>query len=1121
MSATTQDSPANALDPPPRSPRQIVERAIAHLDHVLPAQAPILNFVHHNTLHGYQHLPFEQALAEAEQLTGIRAYLPEEEFRKLYQADRITDADLDAVFARRPELQAESVLVRAGDREIHRGEVFRVALVHGVEGLSLNQLIWRIEEFDLTRRFQPDVPGTARQRLLDAAPRESMTEGGESRALEDLWHACLEGFRLPDFDLHPEELVDLPLNLAKSLLARFKTEGADDREGPVVHQRMQAEAAALIERLCADVGEGITVRGLLRVFTGQDLFDRVRPILIRLSAAHLDEGLAAWPLPDRAEGLYPAWRRLAGSDLVWTFAGLSGWRAALARWPEDAVDAIVAELRRLSIPEARWEGYLTRLALELPGWSGMVNWRQHHAGYPANRDTRVALADYLALRLCLDSLWIDQICRETWDLEGTWPALRAYLLSHPAEALVRHALYEGRLPEYLASPARALVERGIIPSPPATLLPGESAARGWGVKAPWDALADMVWTWQHSPVAARPGTHTVHGSAWRLFRLAQHLGLSGGELRALTLEELETLLVALDELSLSLRGALWQCAYEHHYRDKLINALANNHGRWADSEQRPQAQIVFCIDDREEGIRRHLEELNPHIETLGAAGFFGVAMNWRGLDDREVTPLCPVVVTPAHEVREIPRPGAESRLALHNQRRALQGRLRALYHGIRRNLLSAAPSIAVLAPGALLTLAGKVFAPTRQARLAEAATLALVPAVPTQVAIDATDDGAPATPERPRLGFTDAEQADRVAALLRNIGLTAQFAPLVVLMGHGSMSQNNPHLGAYDCGACGGRHGGPNARTFAAMANRPAIRALLAERGISIPADTWFVGAEHNTCDEHITFYDRIDLPTSAEQALVELQRDLDRACALSAHERCRRFASAPREPMPARALRHVVERSKDFSQARPELGHATNAAALVGRRSMSQGVFLDRRAFLVSYNPTQDPSGTVLEGILLAVGPVGAGINLEYYFSTVNNERLGCGTKTPHNVTGLFAVMEGASSDLRTGLPRQMIEIHEPLRLQIVVEARTDVLAAIHGRQPGLRELIGNEWVQVIAKDPDTGEFSIFDPERGFAPWAGPVRPLPQRARSGDWYRGHTEPLSPALIGEARTGTL
>ncbi len=84
--------------------------------------------------------------------------------------------------------------------------MFRAALVHGVEALSLNQLIWKIEEFDITGRFQPDVPATARQRLLDAARREGRAEGGEPWMLEDLWHACLEGFQLSDFDLHPEDL---------------------------------------------------------------------------------------------------------------------------------------------------------------------------------------------------------------------------------------------------------------------------------------------------------------------------------------------------------------------------------------------------------------------------------------------------------------------------------------------------------------------------------------------------------------------------------------------------------------------------------------------------------------------------------------------------------------------------------------------------------------------------------------------------------------------------------------------------------------------------------------------------------------------------------------------------
>ncbi|MDQ5910192.1 MAG: uncharacterized protein QG599_2288 [Pseudomonadota bacterium] len=1122
MTATAHfPSPPDAAPP---TPCQIVEHAIAHLDHLLPGQAPILNFVHHNTLHGYQHLPFEQALAEAEQLTGIRAWLPEAEFRKRYWEGRIDDADWEAVFAQRPTLHPEATLALIGDRAIPRSEVLRISLIHGVKALTPSQLVWQMEELDATCRFQDDVPETVRQRLLKTAGQDS------GAALEDLWGACLDAFELPAASLHPEDLVDLQLNLAKSLLARFRTENSGNVEGPVVHQRMLAEALALIERLCADVGEGVTLRGLLQTLTGQDLLDEVRPQLIRCCAAHLDEGLAAWNLPDRHTGLYPAWRRLAVSDLTGSFAGGSAGRPTLTRWPEEPVNAIITELRRLGLPESRWAGYLTRLALELPGWSGMMNWRQQHPDYPANRETPVALADYLAVRLCLDGLWIERQVRETWGLEGSLPGLRTYLLANPAEALVRYALYEGRLPEYLASRARGLIENPLAQSSDSDSReqsnhPGASHHPSLSKEGrdAWDTLADMIWTWRHSPVADQPGLPTVHGDAWRLFRLAQHLGLSGSELRKLSPTDRERLLAALDELSPGQRGALWQSAYEHHYRDALINALANNHGRWAVRERRPQAQIVFCIDDREEGFRRHLEELNPEIETLGAAGFFGVAMNWRGLDDRTVTPLCPVVVTPAHEVREVPRLGAEREHTHRHQRRQQQSRLRAFYHEIRRNLLSSAPLIAALTPGVLPMLVGKVFAPFRQGQLAEALNAYWVPNAPTEAAINAANPDLPATPEQPRPGFTDAEQADRVAGLLRNIGLTSQFAPLVILMGHGSMSQNNPHLGAYDCGACGGRHGGPNARTFAAMANRPAVRALLAERGMIIPAETGFIGAEHNTCDEKITFYDLADLPTALEPAFREVQRLLDQAGALSAHERCRRFASAPRHPTPTQALRHVMERSRDFSQARPELGHATNAAALVGRRSMSQGVFLDRRAFLVSYDPTQDPSGTVLEGILLAVGPVGAGINLEYYFSTVNNERLGCGTKTPHNVTGLFAVMEGASSDLRTGLPRQMIEIHEPVRLQIVVEAKTEVLAAIYGRQASLRELIGNEWVHLIAKDPDSGEFTIFDPATGFVPWTGPVKPLPVHRRSGDGYRGHTEPLPPALIGEALidSGTL
>lgn len=1089
---------ANDYARPNGDPRQRLIEAVDHLDHVLPGQAPILNFVHHNTLHGYQHLSFTEALAASKKLTGIHAYLPDEEFRKLHAQGRIDDADLDASLNHKHDMHADEVLIRVGERAISRREVWRIGLIHGVEAILPSELNWKIEELQALERFQPDVPSSTRARFMAAAQTES-----ESSAIYALWNACLHRFDLDPFRLRPEELLELDVQEAKNTLAEFHAGSADEgHSDPVAHGKMRDEARQTLDALFAEVGEGLSLRGLLLALTGQDLLDEVRPLLIRFCASHLDEGIAAWRAPDRAEGLYAAWKHCAGHDFGLALHDLPGWRETWAALPEHAVDAVIEGLERLGIPEHRREGYLQRLALEMPGWSGLLNWRHHRPDYPANQTAPVALMDYLAVRLFLDGLWLGRICRSTWGLPGRLDALQAYFTRNLSEFTARHALFaDSSLPEYLAASARKLL------------------VQGWREpdhRENWRALADMIWRWWHSPVAEKPDRPTVFHAAWRVFRLAQHLGLAAPELALLTRDDTDRLLGALDELTPAERGYLWLWAYEHHYREDLFTALAQNHGRgrWTQRNSCPEAQVVFCMDDREESMRRHLEELNPAIETLGAAGFFGVPMNWRGLDDREVTPLCPVVVTPAHEVREEPRPGQESFRAQHDRRRGLKRWLvRILNQEIRRNLISSKLLIDVLAPVTLPVLAGKVFFPRQQALLNRAFAATIDPAVPTRLHFKAPADSPTATPQRPRLGFTDTEQADRVAGFLRVIGLTYGFAPLVVIAGHGSISQNNPHLAAYDCGACSGRHGGPNARAFAAMANRPEVRALLKERGIVIPADTWFLGSEHNTANEDFIWFDEEDMPATFQPALATLRANLDHALHLSAHERCRRLASAPRKPSLRQAMNHVVGRTVDFSQARPELGHATNAAALIGRRSVTRGAFFDRRVFLISYDPTQDLDGKILEGILLAAGPVGAGINLEYYFSTVNNDRFGCGSKVPHNVTGLFAVMEGASSDLRTGLPRQMVEIHEAMRLQVVVEATEEVLAAIYQRQPPLRELIGNGWLLLSAIHPETGAISVFEPAKGFVPWQDQQAPLPRVARSTDWYAGYSEPRPPALI--------
>ena len=188
------------------------------------------------------------------------------------------------------------------------------------------------------------------------------------------------------------------------------------------------------------------------------------------------------------------------------------------------------------------------------------------------------------------------------------------------------------------------------------------------------------------------------------------------------------------------------------------------------------------------------------------------------------------------------------------------------------------------------------------------------------------------------------------------------------------------------------------------------------------------------------------------------------------AHERCRRFDAVPRWYPPLAALAHVEGRAADLAQPRPEYGHATNAFCIIGRRARTRGLFLDRRAFLVSYDPTRDRDGAILARILAAAVPVVAGISLEYYFSYVDPAGYGCGTKLPHNVTSLLGVMDGAQSDLRTGLPWQMVEIHEPTRLAIVVEGTPDRVRRIVQDNPAIERLVRNRWIWFACLDTESG---------------------------------------------------
>lgn len=602
--------------------------------------------------------------------------------------------------------------------------------------------------------------------------------------------------------------------------------------------------------------------------------------------------------------------------------------------------------------------------------------------------------------------------------------------------------------------------------------------------------------------------------AARLYDAARLVSLSASEIARLPETEWTAFVNEVKSCNGLERRRIFHLAYERWHEQEVLCGLASHRkyrGLW-ESGGRAAAQVFFCLDEREESMRRALEEADPAVETFAAAGYFGVAIDYQGIDDPHSASFCPVVVTPQHAIFEQPRAEDSALLERRQWRRRLLGRLMRHSFLSSKTLLRGWLSTSALGLLSSVPLIGHLLAPRRYAQVREWMNKAFLPEPRTELTFMRDTDQSHEAVTGLLRGFSAEEKAARVAGVLRPAGLTGDFSRLVLILGHGSTSLNNPHESAHDCGACGGRRGGPNARLFAAMANRPEVRDLLRGQGIEIPDDTWFVGGYHDTCSDDIELFDLDALPSSHRDDLDRIRGSLADAAARNAHERARRFESfAPRASF-AGALRHAEERSEHLAQPRPEYGHCTNAVCIVGRRSLTRGLFLDRRAFLTSYDASQDPEGRDLASLLAAAVPVCAGISLEYYFSFVDNERYGCGTKLPHNVAGLVGVMDGHASDLRTGLPWQMVEIHEPVRILFVIEAAPEVVTNVLDANPALSGLLKNRWIRIAAIDPDGGRVHVHR-DRGFQQFDVPLERLPVAFSSPEWYRGRIEHLPMARI--------
>lgn len=500
---------------------------------------------------------------------------------------------------------------------------------------------------------------------------------------------------------------------------------------------------------------------------------------------------------------------------------------------------------------------------------------------------------------------------------------------------------------------------------------------------------------------------------------------------------------------------LWQEAFEWTYYDEVLAGIISPNPKSTKIIHK-SFQALFCIDDREISLRNYLEQFDPACETFGTPGFFGVEFYFQPEHGKSYTKQCPVPVSPKYLIKEIDS----------SQVRVSEAHFAKRSHSIFSGWLISQ----TLGFWSALKLFVNIFRPSMSP--ATASSFRYMDKI-SKLTIE--HDPKVANENDLQIGFTLPEMAERVSDLLSSVGLVKDFAPIIYIVGHGSSSVNNPHYAAYDCGACSGRPGSVNARVMCYMANHTEVRKLLATKGIQIPASSQFVGALHDTTRDEIAFYDEGSLNIDNHSIHLRNEKVFNIALDHNSKERSRRFESINTQWSAKKIHDKILRRSVSLFEPRPELNHATNALCIVGNRALSKSLFLDRRAFLNSYDYRMDPNGDILFNIVKPLGPVCGGINLEYFFSRVDNQKLGAGSKLPHNVMGLFGVANGIDGDLRPGLPSQMIEVHDPVRLLMMIEHQPNVILSVIQRAPDIYEWFINEWVHLIAVEPKTKRLFVF----------------------------------------------
>jgi uncharacterized protein YbcC (UPF0753/DUF2309 family) len=847
---------------------------------------------------------------------------------------------------------------------------------------------------------------------------------------------------------------------------------------------------------------------------GTEIGESLDELVIKSCLDFFDEGQSAWQMPNREQGFFAAWRQVAKRNIRLFLRGLHiNEILAIDETPEGIIDYA---MKALQIPEESWVGYFTRELARLHGWAGFIRWRATADHYHWSRRFPGDLVDYMAVRLTLALALLSD--SERRGISGTADAIATLIDARTHEAYLRHELYGGAvLPSFAHRIEKALLhghDRAIEQIYREYI----EQKRSHEAQHQAERLSKLAASSDVGDAFSRLPAQDFATVLAALREFERHEGMFW--LRAMESHAMQHFLqdVTLTPAEAREKRPFAQALFCIDTRSERIRRQLEGVGDYQTFGIAGFFGVPVSFIELGKGSEMHLCPvlLTPKNVVLEMSMQGGQEQAALGVLEKGLHALKESVLTPFVTVEAIgllfgldmvgktiaPRAYNHWRQQLHGKKpvtRLLLDKLTreqadSIVRAVQRAVIVKALELEL--GQATEKLRDELIRDLREAALGHdsdclrhAAELG-VSEEQLEKFVERLRDGYRVNPafaqlqlERlGRIGFTLDEQVRFVGTALRSVGLTEGFSRFVLLAGHGSRSENNPYESALDCGACGGNHGLASARVLAQMANKRDVRQRLNEQGFRIADDVWFMPALHNTTTDEITLYDVDLVPSSHLVYLDRLRKGLTAASRLCAQERMptlRDLRGNGQDPVAAQ--RFVDRNSLDWSQVRPEWGLSGNAYFVIGGRALTRQAKLNGRAFLHSYDYRLDGNRRLLENILTGPLVVGQWINMEHYFSTVDNERFGSGSKVYHNVAGRFGVMTGNLSDLRTGLPAQTVHehgnpYHQPLRLITVIEAPFEHARAAIETVVSVKYLVRNGWIRLLIIDPESRTVFVYE---------------------------------------------